>query len=101
MKNTFLLLFMLISSITIAQQAEKTLIKTFNANNTDQVVLDFAGDISIEKWNNPTIRVRMQISYQNASVHIMKYLITKGRYNLKSEIHDTIIFRFLLSIYHR
>ena len=85
MKNTFLSVFMLIASISVAQQAEKTLIKTFNANGTDQIVLDLTGDVNIQKWSNPTIRVQMNISYENASVHIMKYLITKGRYNLQSE----------------
>ena len=86
MKNIILLLFMFIASISVAQQAQKTLLKTFNISNSEQVVLDINGVVNVEKWSNPTVRVQMEITYSNANVHVMKYLITKGRYNFKSEI---------------
>jgi len=86
MKNIIVVLFMFIASISVAQQAQKTLLKTFNINNSEQVVLDINGVVNVEKWSNPTVRVQMEITYSNANIHVMKYLITKGRYNLKSEI---------------
>jgi len=84
MKNIFLLVFMFFASISVAQQAQKTLLKTFNVNGHQQVVLNVEGNVDVEKWNEPTVRVQMHITYNNASVHVMKYLISKGRYNLKS-----------------
>jgi hypothetical protein len=86
MKNIILVLFMFIASISVAQQAEKTLLKTFNISNSEQVVLDIDGVVNVEKWSNPTVRIQMEITYKNANVHVMKYLITKGRYNFKSEV---------------
>lgn len=84
MKNIFVLVFMFFASISVAQQAQKTLLKTFNVNGHQQVVLNFDGNVNVQKWQEPTVRVQMQITYKNANVHIMKYLISKGRYNLKS-----------------
>ncbi len=85
MKNVIVVLFMFISSISVAQQAQKTLLKTFPLNGQEQVVLNLDGDVHIERWNNPTVRVQMEITYHNANVNIMKYLISKGRYNLTTE----------------
>lgn len=83
MKNViFLVALMLITSISIAQQAQKNLLKTFDLNGQTEVVLNLSGDVNIERWNNSTMRVQMDISYENASIHIMKYMISKGRYNL-------------------
>jgi hypothetical protein len=83
MKNlTFLVALMLITNISVAQQAQKNLLKTFDLNGQAAVILDLEGDVNIERWNNGTVRVQMDISYENANVHIMKYMISKGRYNL-------------------
>ena len=83
MKNIiFLFALMLVTSISVAQQAQKNLLKTFDLNSQTEVVLNLDGDVNIERWNNSTLRVQMDISYENASVHIMKYMISKGRYNL-------------------
>ena len=83
MKNIiFLVAFMLVTSISVAQQAQKNLLKTFDLNSQTEVVLNLDGDVNIERWNNSTLRVHMDIAYENANVHVMKYLISKGRYNL-------------------
>lgn len=83
MKNSiFLFALMLVTSSSVAQQAQKNLLKTFDLNSQRQVVLNLDGDVNIERWNNSTLRVQMDISYENANVHIMKYMISKGRYNL-------------------
>jgi hypothetical protein len=83
MKNIiFSIVLMLIASISVAQQAQKNLLKTFDLNGHNEVVLHLDGDVNIERWNNSMLRIQMDISYQNASVNIMKYLISKGRYDL-------------------
>lgn len=83
MKNIiFLFALILVTSSSVAQQAQKNLLKTFDLNGQRQVVLNLDGDVNIERWNNGTLRVQMDISYENANVHIMKYMISKGRYNL-------------------
>lgn len=70
------------SSISVAQQAQKNLLKTFDLNGQREVVANLDGEVLIERWNNSSMRVQMEISYENASVNIMTYLISKGRYNL-------------------
>ena len=83
MKNIIILVALtLVTSISVAQQAQKNLLKTFDLNGQTTIVLNLDGDVNIERWNNSTVRVQMDISYENASINIMKYLITKGRYNL-------------------
>ena len=80
---TLLILSFLFHSVT-AQNAQKTLIKSFNLKGSNYVELNFDGKVAIKEWNNTTLRVQMGIELQNSSVHMLKYLITKGRYNLKA-----------------
>lgn len=82
MRSIMLFALMAWASISVAQQAQKNLLKTFDLNGQKEVVLNLDGDVNIERWNNSTMRVQMEINYHNASEHIMKYLISKGRYNL-------------------
>ncbi len=85
MKNIILLALMFVASFSVAQQTQKTLLKTLNIQEYKQLVLDLGGEINVERWNNPSVRVQMQITYHNANIHVMKYLISKGRYDIKTE----------------
>lgn len=85
MRYTFMLIiFSFCFHIATAQQTQKTLIKSFNLKGNDYVMLNFDGKVEIKEWNNTILRVQMGITLENATVHMLKYLITKGRYNLSA-----------------
>ena len=88
MKNrTYFLLFplLLASASLVAQQAEKTLVKSFNLNGQSAVLLDVAGNVTVTTWNEPQMRIQMTITLQNGSETMLKSLVTAGRYNLDSK----------------
>lgn len=81
--------FLLIATtFTFAQGAEKTLVKSFNLQGNQIVVLDFEGVVEVKTWSNDIMRVQMTITHKNTSESILKSLIKAGRYNLKSTIDE-------------
>lgn len=85
MKYILIGLFILGTHFSFGQQVQKTLVKTLNPQGEQQIIFDLAGDIEVERWQNKTVQVQIEISYNNANVHILKYLISKGRYNVITE----------------
>lgn len=83
---TVLLLFA--SLITYGQQAEKTLVKSFNLNGYESVAIGMDAPVEVRTWNNPFLRVQIQISIENGSDALLKSLVQAGRYNLRYEIID-------------
>lgn len=70
---------------TKAQQAEKTLVKSFNLNGQSTIFLDFDGDVKVTTWNEPQMRIQMTITLQNGNDNMLKSLVTAGRYNLNTK----------------
>lgn len=83
---TVLLLFA--SLITYGQQAEKTLVKSFNLNGYESVAIAMEAPVEVRNWSNPLLRVQIQISIENGSDALLKSLVQAGRYNLRYEIVD-------------
>ncbi|MGB1120714.1 MAG: hypothetical protein ACPG3Z_01880, partial [Saprospiraceae bacterium] len=69
-------------------QTEKTVVKTFNLQGSTSVVLDLNGDVEVQEWSESTLRIHMNIKLENSNVHMLKYLLTQGRYNLKLDNTD-------------
>lgn len=82
----FSLLF--IAGTAFGQQAEKTLVKSFNIDGEQEVILDLPGEVEVKHWNNKVMRVQMTISLNNGSVPMLKSLISAGRYNLDAKTAD-------------
>lgn len=83
------LFFLLIATtFTFAQDTEKTLVKSFNLQGNQVVVLDLEGTVVVKTWSNDIMRVQMTISQKNTSEAILKSLIKAGRYNLKSSVEE-------------
>lgn len=82
MKNILVIIGLVLVSNMAFAQTEKTLVKTFNLQGSTAVVLDLDGDVIIKEWGEKTMRVHMNIQLQNTNVHMLKHLMTKGRYNL-------------------
>ena len=77
-----LLLVTLISSASFAQGAEKTLVKSFNIEGVQEVNLNLPGTVDVQHRDNKLMRVQMNIVIENGSVHMLKSLVTAGRYNI-------------------
>ena len=79
-----------IFAIANAQQANKTLVKTLDINSVETLSVDLDGEIITKTWDTEGFaRVQIAITYENASTNIMRFLISKGRYNL-SLTPDTV-----------
>ena len=79
-----------IFAIANAQQANKTLVKTLDINSVETLFVDLDGEIVTKTWDTEGFaRVQIAITYENASTNIMRFLISKGRYNL-SLTPDTV-----------
>jgi hypothetical protein len=88
---SFLLLSLLLAvAPTMAQQSEKTLVKSFNLDGQSAVMLDLQGSVEVTTWNEPQMRIQMTITLQNGSETMLKSLVTAGRYNLDAKEKDGI-----------
>ncbi len=85
-KMLFLLLFT--TSYGIAQDVEKVLVKSFNLQGSQAVVLEMDAPTEVKTWKNDLLRVQMTITLSNGTESMLKSLIETGRYNLKSELVD-------------
>lgn len=77
-------LFLLISTMVVAQQAEKTLVKAFNLQGHQLVEVKMDGPVEVRTWKETTLRVQMNVKLENGSEALLKSLVQIGRYNMKS-----------------
>lgn len=91
-KQPSFLLFALLLTVlpAMAQQSEKTLVKSFNLSGQSSVMLDLPGKVEVTMWNEPQMRIQMTITLQNGSETMLKSLVTAGRYNLDAKDKDGI-----------
>lgn len=66
----------------------KVLVKTFALKGQSTVIIDFDGEVEIKEWSENTMRVHTDITLHNSSTHMLKYLMTQGRYQLNLEDTD-------------
>ncbi len=83
--NTLTLL-LFITSFGLSQEVEKVLVKSFNLQGSQAVVLGMDAPTEVKTWKNDLLRVQMTITLSNGSESMLKSLIEVGRYNLKSEV---------------
>ena len=83
--TTFLLATM-VASTSLAQNAERTLVKSFNLKGKQVVVMDVDGNVEVKEWNGDIMRIQMDIQLTNGSNSILKSLIQARRYTLISAI---------------
>lgn len=87
-----LLSFFLSTVLLIAQtNVEKTLVKSFNLNGSQQITLNLEGDIDVQERPGEIVRVQMTIGVAGSEA-MLKSLITAGRYNLNlKDIEDGVV----------
>jgi hypothetical protein len=70
--------------------AQVTLVKSFNLAGSTELVVDLPErSVEFQQWNEPLVRVQMQISAENVSDKLLRSLIAAGRYNLTGETSTT------------
>lgn len=80
-----LMSLMLLSQSFFAQSTQRTLVKSFNVQNLDLVTFDIDGQIEIQEWDQPMLRVQMEIKLENGSDKVLRGLIAAKRFDLDSE----------------
>lgn len=85
--KTFTILFIGIASLAFAQNAQKTLVKSFPLE-TATVSLDLKGTIEVKTWDNDLLRVQMTITTYNGNEAVLKSLISAGYYNLMANVEN-------------
>ena len=78
-------LFLLVSISIVGQNAEKTLVRAFNLQGNQEILLDIDGAVEIQSWNQEQMRIMMTISLAEGSELMLKNLVKIGRYNLTAE----------------
>lgn len=80
-----LMSLMLLSQSFFAQSSQRTLVKSFNVQNLDIVTFDIDGQVEIQEWDQPMLRVQMEIKLENGSDKVLRGLIAAKRFDLDSE----------------
>ena len=88
MKKLLIFIILILVTSFVYGQAERTVVKTFNLEGSTSVIVNLNGDVEVQEWSESTLRVHMNIKLENSNVHMLKYLLTQGRYNLKLEQTD-------------
>lgn len=69
-------------------KTEKTLVKSFNLQGKETVLLDLGGNVEVKSWDSKIMRIQMEITLEDAASHMIKSLVQVGRYNLKAEFQE-------------
>lgn len=80
--------FLIATSFVVAQNVEKTLVKSFNLKGAEAIYLNVEGDVDVVQWDNKYLRVQMTIELKNSNNQILKSLISARRYNLEANYTD-------------
>lgn len=75
-------IFLLTAVLATGQTVEKTLVKSFNLEELQNVTIDLPGSVEVKTWESPTMRIQLTISLPNSNVALLKTLVQYGRYNL-------------------
>ena len=90
-KNLFiLLLLILFSSFSYPDEpAVVTLVSSKNINDASELVVDFDGEVITNTWKKDSqVRIEIQIKTNDMSREVVKYLVTKRRFIIKTQTQD-------------
>ena len=87
LKNLFCsALFILLSALVSAQEpATITLTSSKNINDAKELIVDLEGDIITDTWDKDYIRIEMEIKADEVSKEVVKYLVRKNRFRIKTQ----------------
>ena len=81
-------LFALFSVCSFAQEPTVvTLVSSKNIKDASELVVDLDGEIITDTWSkNPIVRIEMEIKADDLSKEVVKHLITKRRFYIKTMV---------------
>lgn len=86
MKKFFTTLITLVLfSVSLFSQATKSIVQTFNFDNTTTLSTELYGDVTIQKWQNNYVRVEVSVTLENFTQYTLNNLYEAGRYKLLSD----------------
>ena len=91
LKNLFLALFLILfSSFSFpGEPAVVTLVSSRNIKDASELVVDFDGEVITDTWSkNSQVRIEMEIKTNDMSREVVKYLVTKRRFVVKTLTQD-------------
>ena len=66
-----------------------TLVSSKNIKDAVELVVDFDGEVITEKWHKDSqVRIEMEIKVNDLSRAVVKHLVTKRRFVIKTQIQD-------------
>ena len=91
LKNLFLVLVLIIfNSFSFPDEpAVVTLVSSKNIKDAAELVVDFDGEIITDTWHKDSqVRIEMEIKTNEMSRAVVKYLVTKRRFAIKTQTQD-------------
>jgi hypothetical protein len=82
----FTLSLAFIVSPAFAQMSGKTFSKSFNADGVGKIKFELPGAVDLKIWNQPTIRIEINVSLPSGSASTLDQLAKVGRYDLKGDL---------------
>jgi hypothetical protein len=64
---------------------EKVLVKSFQLDGRQEVVLHASGPVEVRRWQGDVMRVQMTVYVEQATETMVKSLVQAGRYNIRTE----------------
>ncbi len=69
-----------------AQTVEKTLVRSFNLQNSQEVALQLDAPVEVQTWGQKIMRIQMNVRLERGSESMLRSLVQAGRYNIKGEL---------------
>ena len=90
-------LLVCLTILTYAQEpATITLVSSKNLNGAVELVVDLDGEINTETWTKDYDRIEIEIKANDVSREVIKHLIRKGRFLLKTQNNDSVSMRLYM-----
>lgn len=83
---SLILLATMVATSAFTQNAERTLVKSFNLKGKQVVVMGVDGNVEVKEWNGDIMRIQMSIELTNGSNSMLKSLIQARRYTLVAAV---------------
>lgn len=79
-------MLLLVATGLFAQSVEKTFVRSFNIQDSQEVIIDIEAPVSVESWSQKIMRIQMNVGLERGSESMLRSLVQAGRYNLKGEL---------------
>ncbi len=79
-----LVFLFLAASALRAQSTEKVLIKSFNLQGHEVVLLEMPGEVEVQTWNNSWLQIQVKVKLADAGPAVLKSLVLAGRYDVQA-----------------